>query len=163
MVDVKVKALEKLLDYAASGIGAVAGPMLAEWKARKEAEAKLITAQVDADVQTIKAQADAKSLLIIADAQAEARRFLHTPIESASATLDISRDSIQQRIEFQERKQQVNTISVVYDAAAGLGDKEVPDHEHRPRTIGLLASSIVFRTFRLRTCKRFGRKFFPAK
>ena len=38
-VNVKVPALEKLLDYTASGIGAVAGPMLAPWKARKEAEA----------------------------------------------------------------------------------------------------------------------------
>ena len=34
MVDVnlKVPALEKLVDYAASGIGAVAGPMLAPWE-----------------------------------------------------------------------------------------------------------------------------------
>ena len=40
MVDVnlKVPALEKLVDYTASGIGAVAGPMLAPWKARKKAE-----------------------------------------------------------------------------------------------------------------------------
>ena len=28
-----VRALEKLLDYTASGIGAVAGPMLATWRA----------------------------------------------------------------------------------------------------------------------------------
>ena len=35
-VNVKVAALEKLVDYTASGIGTVAGPMLAPWKARKE-------------------------------------------------------------------------------------------------------------------------------
>lgn len=43
MVAAEVKALEKLLGYAASGIGAVAGPMLATWKASKEVEAKRIT------------------------------------------------------------------------------------------------------------------------
>lgn len=32
-VTIKVPALEKLLDYAASGIGSVAGPMLASLKA----------------------------------------------------------------------------------------------------------------------------------
>ena len=44
MVDVnlEVPTLEKLADYAASGIGAVAVPMLAPWRARKEAEARLI-------------------------------------------------------------------------------------------------------------------------
>ena len=39
-VNVKVAALEKLVDYTASGIGTVAGPMLAPWKARKEQAAK---------------------------------------------------------------------------------------------------------------------------
>ena len=44
MVDVnlEVPAPEKLSDYAASGIGAVAEPRLAPCKARKEAEARLI-------------------------------------------------------------------------------------------------------------------------
>ena len=44
MVDVnlKVPALEKLVDYTASGIGAVAGPILAPWKARREAEARRV-------------------------------------------------------------------------------------------------------------------------
>ena len=41
-VNIEVPALEKLADYAASGIGAVAGRMLAPCKARKEAEARLI-------------------------------------------------------------------------------------------------------------------------
>ena len=49
MVDLKVKvpALEKLLDYTASGIGAVAGPMLARWKSRKAADARLIEAKAE--------------------------------------------------------------------------------------------------------------------
>lgn len=43
MVDVnlEVPPLELLAEYATSGIGAVAGPMLAPCKARKEAEARL--------------------------------------------------------------------------------------------------------------------------
>ena len=47
MVDInlKVPAIEKLVDYAASGIGAVAAPMLATWKAKNEAKAKLIEAE----------------------------------------------------------------------------------------------------------------------
>ena len=33
--NLKVPAVDKLLDYTASGIGAVAGPMLAPWRARR--------------------------------------------------------------------------------------------------------------------------------
>ena len=56
MVDVnlKVPAIEKLLDYAASGVGAVAGPMLLPWRAHWEGKAKRISARADADVQSIR-------------------------------------------------------------------------------------------------------------
>ena len=123
MVDVnlKVPALEKLLDYTASGIGAVAGSMLVTWRARQDAKAKLIGAQADAD-----------SLRIIADAQAEARNSLVAPDEMGRGVMDIGPDGIQQRIQFQERKRQANIKSVVQDAAAELGDKEVPNHEPDP-------------------------------
>ena len=123
MVDVnlKVPALEKLLDYAASGIGAVAGPMLAPWRARRGAEAKLIEAKADAD-----------SLKLIADAQADARRALAAPGEAGRGMLDIGSGGIRHRIEFQEKKRQANIAAVVGNAAAGLGDKEVPDHEPDP-------------------------------
>ena len=132
MAIIKIKALAKLLDYTASGIGAVAGTMLAPWKASKEAEAKRITAQADADAQITKAKADASSLQIIADAQAKARQSLDAPIESGHGTLEINRDGVQQRIEFQERKRQSNIVSVVRAAADELGDKEVPNHEPDP-------------------------------
>ena len=125
MVDVnlklKVPALEKLADYAASGIGAVAGSMLAPWKARQDAAARLVEAKAEAD-----------SLKLIADAQADARRALVAPDETGGGTLDIGPDGIAQRIEFQERKRQTNIASVVRDAAANLGDREVPDHEPDP-------------------------------
>ena len=117
-VSIKVPALEILVKYAASGIGAVAGPMLTTWKARQDAKAKLIGAQADAD-----------SLRLIADAQAEARRSLAAPDETGSGVLEIGPDGIAQRIEFQEKKRQANIVSVVQDAATELGDKEVPNHE----------------------------------
>ena len=120
MVDlnVKVPALEKLVDYTASGIGAVAGPMLAPWTARKAAEARLIEAKAEAD-----------SLKPIADAQAEARHSLAAPDEAGRGVVEIDEDGIRQRVEFQERKRQANIASVVRDSAAELGDKEVPDRE----------------------------------
>ena len=120
-VNLKVPALEKLVDYTASGIGAVAGPMLATWRARQDAKAKLIGAQADAD-----------SLRLIAGAQADARRSLLAPDETGGGVLEIGTDGITQRIEFQEKKRQANIASVVQEAAAELGDKEVPDHEPDP-------------------------------
>ena len=123
MVDVnlRVPAFEKLVDYTASGIGAVAGTMLAPWKARKEAEARLLMARADAD-----------SLKLIADAQAEARHSLAAPGQAGHRVLEIDRDGISQRIEFQEEKRQANITSVVREAAADLGDKQVPAHEPDP-------------------------------
>lgn len=123
MVDVnlKVPALEKLADYAASGIGAVAGPMLATWKARQDAKARLIGVEAEAD-----------SLRMIASAQADARRALVAPDETGGGMLDIGPAGIAQRVEFQERKRQANIASVVRDAAANLGDREVPDHQPDP-------------------------------
>ena len=120
-IGAKVPALEKLIDYAASGIGAVAGPMLTVWKARREAKAQRITAESDAD-----------SLRLIADAQAEARRSLVPPGELGRGAVEIGPDGIQQRIEFQERKRQANIASVVEKAAAALDGKEAPDHEPDP-------------------------------
>ena len=123
MVDVnlKVPALEKLVDYTASGIGAVAGPMLAPWRARQDAKAKLIGAQADAD-----------SLRLIADAQADARHSLVTCGEAGHGVLEIGPKGVEQRIEFQEKKRQANIASVVREAAAELGDQEVPDYEPDP-------------------------------
>ena len=121
-VVLKIPAIEKLLDYVASGLGAVAGPVLAPWKAHREAKAKRIEAEARAD-----------SLKLIADAQADARRSLLTPDQEARVVLDIgSTDRIQQRIKFQERKRQANIVSVVRGAASVLEGKEVDDHEPDP-------------------------------
>ena len=46
--------------------------------------------------------------------------------------LEITRDDVAQRIEFQERKRLTNIRDVVAVAAEVLGDKEVDDHEPDP-------------------------------
>ena len=129
MLDLNVPAIEKLVDYTASGIGAIAGPILAPWKASREGKARVIAAKADAEVRSIEAESGARSLQIIADAQTKARQAIAKPIDSERSMVEITRDDITQRIEFQERKRLANVRSVIEDAAAELGDKEVPDHE----------------------------------
>ena len=116
-VNLKVQALDKLLDYAASGIGSVAGPILATWRARQEARAKVIAAEGDANV-----------LRIRADAHAKARESLLPRDARVTGSLDIA-SVISQRIQFQEEKRQANIESVVRQAAEQLGDKRVADSE----------------------------------
>ena len=124
-ITVQVPALERLLDVVASGIGAVAGPILAPWVARQDAKVKLI-----------EAGAQAGSLQTIAQAQASARRVLTVP-DAASGTVEITREQIVQRLEFQEKKRQQNIASVVRQAAEELADEEVgagePDHDWTAR------------------------------
>ncbi len=116
-MDLNVKALEKLLDYVASGIGSVAGSMLAPWMARREAKAKEIAAHGDANV-----------LLIQAEAQTKAREILVSEDKNFAGELNIA-ESVNQRILFQEQKRQLNIKSVVEKAAEQLGEKSVPDTE----------------------------------
>ena len=112
-----VRALEKLLDYTASGIGAVAGPMLAPWQARREAAALQITAEGQAD-----------SLRIIAAAQSDARDALASTASDVQGEIEIA-ETVRQRIQFQEEKRHRNIGSVVGQTAELLGDKDVPDQE----------------------------------
>ena len=120
-INIKIPALEMLVKYTASGIGAVAGPMLAPWRAEQRAKAKRIETQGDAD-----------SLRLIADAQVDAQRSLVASSEERHAVLEIDPTGIKQRIEFQETKRQANIKAAVREAATELGDKEVPDHEPDP-------------------------------
>ena len=129
MPEFKVPAIEKLLDYTASGIGAVAGPMLLPWKTGREAKARIIEARANADIRQIEAESEARTAPIIARARAEAREYLVPPDADVSASVDFYSDQISQRIEYQEQKRQVNIASAVHGAATELGDKEVDDHE----------------------------------
>ena len=95
--------------------------MLAQWKARREAESELIQARAEVD-----------SLKLIADAQAEARSTALAPDTEASGVLEIRSEGIQQWVEFQKRKRLINIASVVYAAADELHGKEVADHAPDP-------------------------------
>ena len=112
-----VRALSKLLDYTASGIGAVAGPMLAPWQARREAAALRITAEGQAD-----------ALRSIAAAQSDARDALASASSNFQVEIDIA-ETVRQRIQFQEEKRQGNIGAVVGQTAELLGDNDVPDQE----------------------------------
>ena len=127
-INLKVPAIEKLLDYAASGIGSVAGPMLASWQARREANAKLIAAKGEVEAQRILAEGQAHAMQIIARAQADARAILVSPDATVQGQLDFG-TAVSQRIRFQEEKRLSNILTVLGHAAQELGDREVQDHE----------------------------------
>ena len=131
-LNLKVSAIDKLLDYAASGVGAIAGPMLAPWRASKEAKARLASAQIDAEVRRIEAESDAGTSAIIAKALAEARQYVLSPDADVRGTVQLTREDIVQRIDYQEGKRLTNIKSAIEDAAEELGDKEVTDHEPDP-------------------------------
>ena len=123
-----VPGLEKLIEVVASGIGSIAGPMVAPWRARRESAAKLI-----------EAEGAAKVLSIQAEALADARRVLAVEGDAVSGEIDLG-NGIRQRIEFQERKRQANIIAVVNRAAPLLAGTSVPaaepDHDWTARYFG---------------------------
>lgn len=123
-----VPGLEKLIEVVASGIGSIAGSMLAPWRARRESAARLI-----------EAESAAKVLSIQAEALADARRVLTAEGDAVSGEIDLG-DGIRQRIEFQERKRQANIVAVVNRAAWLLADSNVPavepDHDWTARYFG---------------------------
>jgi len=120
-VVIKIPAIEKLIDYTASGVGAVAGPLLLPWRAYMEGKADRISTS-----------SYASALPIIAQAQTDARKYLVAPDADVQGVVEFTGDNITQRIEFQERKRLANIRAVVESAAEELGDKEVTDHEPDP-------------------------------
>ena len=143
-VTVSIPGIEKLVDHVASGIGSVAGPMLAPWTAEREARAKQIAAA-----------GEARTLLIQATAQAEAREILLSRDDPVSGSLDIS-DRVRQRIRFQERKRQENIESVVSQPPSNLSTRPWPTRN--PIMIGQLVSSTACRTFLRARCRPFGQE-----
>jgi uncharacterized repeat protein (TIGR03899 family) len=127
-MDNPILGLLKLIDYGASGIGSVAGPMLAPWRARREARATLIDAEAETDSLKILAQGRATALQIISNAQAEARSTLADQNSTIDGEINIQ-EAISQRIVYQEEKRQSNIVAVLNEAAESLGDKTVEDHE----------------------------------
>lgn len=127
-INLRVPAIEKLLDFAASGIGSVAGPMLASWRARQEAKAKAIAAHGEAEAQRIITEGQATTMGIIASAQADARSILVSPDSNVKGQLEFGA-AVTQRIQFQEEKRQSNIGQIVTQAALELEGKEVEDNE----------------------------------
>ena len=125
---VSIPAIEKLVDYTASGIGSVAGTMLHPWRARREAKAIAIEVEGKVKRQEALAEGNANTMRIIAEAQAEAREILVSGSAEVRGELDLAQ-SVTQRIQFQEEKRQSNIRSVVSDAALQLEDKQASDHE----------------------------------
>ena len=127
-INVNVRAIEKLVDYTASGIGSTASFLFSRMVARRDAEVRRITAEGDAEAQRILTEGRATSMQIIAAAQAEARSKLISPQAALQGEVTIG-ELIAQRVQFQEEKRQANIGSVFARAAQELGDREVQDHE----------------------------------
>ena len=127
-INVSVRAIEKLVDYTASGIGSTASFFFSRMVARRDAEVRRITAEGEAEAQRILTEGRATSMQIIAAAQAEARSKLISPQAALQGEVTIG-ELIAQRVQFQEEKRQANIGSVFARAAQELGDREVQDHE----------------------------------
>ena len=130
MSDVKgstglTSGINKLIDVTASGVGAVAGPMLAPWKARKESKARVLAANADAQI-----------LMIRAEAHAKARKLLLEDDSVVGGEIELA-DRVNERISYQEQKRLTNISRVVGKAAIELEHKEVPptepDHDFAAR------------------------------
>ena len=66
--------LNKLLEIAACGLGAVGGPLLAPWRARREAKARIIAAKADAEVLEIRVKACVSARALAATGKAAPER-----------------------------------------------------------------------------------------
>lgn len=141
MAELKINVLgiDKLIDYVASGIGAVAGSMLAPWRAGRDAKARIIAAQGTATEMVAVASGEAEALQIIAEARKQANETLE-PIDQ-SVVGELTMDSaVGQRLYFQETKRHNNIKQVARLAAAEIGDQTVgdvnPDHDWTARFFG---------------------------
>ena len=131
-LSLKVPAIEKLIDYGASGVGAIAGPLLAPWKASREGKARLEAARIDAEVRLIEAESEATTSGILVKARSDAQEYLVPSDAEVRGTVAITREDITQSFEFQGRKRLTNVRSVLEAAADELQDKEVHDHDPDP-------------------------------
>ena len=127
-INIKVPALEKLLDYTASGIGSVAGSMLASWQAEKAVQAQLITAKGEAEATNIKAEGDVNAYQLITNAKLEAREKLMSQDTAIQEKVAIG-EMVASSMKYQGEKRLKNIESVVQLAAMDLGEKDVPDIE----------------------------------
>ena len=107
MVEFKVPAAEKVIEYVMDGLAFAARNSLLGWQANRQAGAMRTLAEANADV---------RALLVPADAQ------------DVSVELSIG-DQITQRIFYREAVRVSNILSTAQSAQDMLGDLEVPDAE----------------------------------
>ena len=123
-----VLAIEKLLDYLAVGIGAVAGPLLAPWTARQHAKAAIVEAKSKVEIRSIHDTAEAHRHEASRGDILEARRRLESAtFDSIDETFDT--DLISEAWRFQQEKRLRNVQTVAEAAAASLGNDKVNAHE----------------------------------
>ena len=123
-----ISALLKLADYVASGIGSVAGSMLASWQAEKAVQAKLITVKGEVEATKIKAQGDVNAYQLITNAKLEAREKLVSQDTAIKEKVAVG-EMVAASMKYQGEKRLKNIESVVQLAAMELGEKDVPDIE----------------------------------
>ncbi|MCY4101675.1 MAG: DUF2806 domain-containing protein [bacterium] len=123
-----IPAAGKIIEYAVSGIGSVAGPMLSSWKARKEANAKMIEARGEAEVLAVRAEAQSRALSILTSGHEEARKLVESDSQIMQTELNIG-EIIDQKVLFQEERRCRNISSVVQKSLDLVVDEEVSDHE----------------------------------
>ncbi len=155
-----VPGIGKLLEYAASGIGSVAGPMLAPWRARREAHAKRIAAKGAVEAQRILAEGQVRTLDTILGAQASAREKLGGAGVAFQSELTIA-EMVSQRVQFQEEKDKPILLpSQTWQPHILTTQKfqtMIPTMTGRPN------SSTMYRMFLLKRCNCFGRKCLLAR
>lgn len=127
-----VPGIVKLVELAASGLGAVAGPMLANWRARQEGQAQLTSAEFRAAAKMIDASSEVSSTAMIAEARADAVRRIRQAAEEPLEVTKMVGSQVSERVEFQERKRLANIRAVLEGAADMLDDREVEDHVPDP-------------------------------
>ena len=125
----KILGINKLVEYGVSGLGAITGPLMANWKADREGRARLTAASYDTKVHQLEAGSTARSVEIIAAELVKAQQTMDIAAESGTGRLEISRGDIALSTEFQGRKQLANSSAILEDAADALGDGLVDDHE----------------------------------
>ena len=112
----KIPAIEKIMDYVASGIGGVFSPSLKIWSAKKAAEAL-----------AIEANSKVTTLNLIDEEIEKARKIGSSDDLEKQIEISVT-DSIEMRIKYQEAKRHQNIKDVVQLAIEELVGKTVNDH-----------------------------------
>ena len=129
-INIGVRALEKLIDVVAAGIGSIAGPLIAPWAAGRYAKAAINAAKGEAEVREILAASEANTIKITAQAQSEVRRYLETT--KPSSTPALTAEQISEALQFQQQRRLRNVAAIATAAAAELGDETVTDDTPDP-------------------------------